>query len=142
MSSNTHRDAFGRTVRESRRLDDGIPWPTPDTSGMLPASWSASPIPSERVWTYGYDALGRRISVDDPDLGVLTYQYDVADRVTSQKDANRSEITFTYDALSRVTKKRARTKARPGGWRGRHRLFLRWRRGGHREQGPAGAAGE
>ncbi|KGM35346.1 hypothetical protein P409_04970 [Inquilinus limosus MP06] len=107
-----YRDAFGRTVKESR-------WLTADTPAVTVYRWDAADQlvgitdPIGATWTYRYDTLGRRISVSDPDLGYSTYQYDAASRLVRQKDARNSEITFTYDALSRVTRKRARLATDP-----------------------------
>jgi len=54
---------------------------------------------------FGYDTLGRKISMIDPDLGDLSYTYDENGNLKTQTDAKNQVITFAYDALNRVTSK-------------------------------------
>ena len=55
--------------------------------------------------TISYDSLGRKLSMDDPDMGRWQYAYDAVDNLTSQTDARGVTISFTYDALNRLTQK-------------------------------------
>jgi len=55
--------------------------------------------------SYQYDSLGRKVQLDDPDLGVWQYVYDADSNLISQTDAQGSTITLQYDELDRVTKK-------------------------------------
>jgi RHS repeat-associated protein len=59
----------------------------------------------------GYDSLGRKTSMIDPDMGAWSYGYDANGNLTSQTDANSQTMMFAYDNLDRLT-----TKAMPGGW--------------------------
>jgi len=52
-----------------------------------------------------YDSLGRKLSMNDPDMGRWTYAYDAVDNLTSQIDARGVTISFSYDALNRLTQK-------------------------------------
>lgn len=52
-----------------------------------------------------YDSLGRKLAMDDPDMGHWAYAYDAVDNLTSQTDARGVTINFTYDPLNRVTQK-------------------------------------
>ncbi len=52
-----------------------------------------------------YDKLGRKISMDDPDMGHWEYKYDLNGNLIEQKDANLKKIFFTYDSLNRLTRK-------------------------------------
>lgn len=52
-----------------------------------------------------YDSLGRKIAMDDPDMGHWTYAYDTVDNLASQTDARGVTISFAYDALNRLTQK-------------------------------------
>ncbi|OWJ64345.1 hypothetical protein BWR60_25070 [Inquilinus limosus] len=117
--SATRYDAFGRVRAGEQWKDNGTVAPTILT-------WDAAdqlvlvtdPHPTESgwagaTWRYGYDTLGRRISVSDPDLGASTYRYDIADRLVQQTDARKTVTSFAYDALSRVTRKRVRLKEQP-----------------------------
>ena len=61
------------------------------------------------VTTMGYDSLGRKRTMSDPDMGAWSYQYDPDDNLVTQTDAKNQTITFGYDALSRL-----RSKTVPG----------------------------
>ncbi len=52
-----------------------------------------------------YDSLGRKISMNDPDMGTWSYAYDEVGNLKSQTDAKNQTITFTYDNLNRLVKK-------------------------------------
>ncbi len=52
-----------------------------------------------------YDALGRKTSMSDPDMGAWGYEYDAVGNLTRQTDARGCVITFSYDALNRLTGK-------------------------------------
>jgi YD repeat-containing protein len=53
--------------------------------------------------TISYDVLGRKTSMDDPDMGVWSYGYDAAGNLAQQTDANGTTLCFYYDALNRPT---------------------------------------
>jgi RHS repeat-associated protein len=66
-----------------------------------------------------YDQAGRKIGMDDPDMGIAgtlqddnwawTYAYDALGNLTRQKDAKGQRICLYYDALNRLTGKHYRT---------------------------------
>jgi RHS repeat-associated protein len=53
--------------------------------------------------TLGYDLRGRKISMNDPDMGAWSYAYDVLGEVVRQTDAKGQLTTTVYDVLGRVT---------------------------------------
>jgi len=57
-------------------------------------------------WRYGYDLLGRRTSVADPDKGSSTSTYDDAGQVSSTTDARQVKLAFKYDKLGRKLEER------------------------------------
>lgn len=57
------------------------------------------------VTTISYDALGRKIAMDDPDMGYWEYSYDPAGNLIWQKDAKNQVVTFTYDEVNRLVNK-------------------------------------
>jgi len=57
------------------------------------------------VTTITYDKLGRKISMDDPDMGLWQYGYDLNGNLSWQMDAKGQRIDFTYDALNRLIRK-------------------------------------
>ncbi|HEX2912230.1 MAG TPA: RHS repeat-associated core domain-containing protein [Chloroflexia bacterium] len=65
------------------------------------------------VTSIGYDSLGRKTSMSDPDMGNWSYQYDVNGNLTQQTDAKSQSISFTYDAINRLTSKKMVGAANP-----------------------------
>ncbi|MCB8944224.1 MAG: hypothetical protein H6658_10760 [Ardenticatenaceae bacterium] len=68
-------------------------------SNSQPGSWLATT-------SMEYDAFGRKLSMDDPDMGDWTYSYDAAGNLTEQIDANQQKLCFEYDNLNRISVKR------------------------------------
>ncbi|MEP7199185.1 MAG: hypothetical protein ABI874_05135, partial [Chloroflexota bacterium] len=60
---------------------------------------------ANNVTTLTYDALSRKRTMTDPDMGYWQYNYDSASNLISQTDAKGQTITFVYDALNRLTNK-------------------------------------
>lgn len=52
-----------------------------------------------------YDTLGRKLTMDDPDMGYWSYTYDPNGNMLTQTDAKSQTITFSYDELDRVLTK-------------------------------------
>ncbi|MBC2734071.1 MAG: hypothetical protein HF981_06910 [Desulfobacteraceae bacterium] len=59
----------------------------------------------DNVTTVSWDTLGRKTSMDDPDMGAWSYTYDANGNLLTQTDAKNQDITFTYDELDRMTYK-------------------------------------
>ncbi|MFL5803006.1 MAG: RHS repeat domain-containing protein, partial [Roseiflexaceae bacterium] len=58
------------------------------------------------VTSMTYDSLGRKRTMDDPDLGVWSYSYDANSNLLTQTDAKGQTLWFGYDTLNRLTAKR------------------------------------
>ena len=54
---------------------------------------------------YSYDTLGRKKTMDDPDLGHWAYDYNEIGNLLKCTDAKQEEISYEYDNLSRLTSK-------------------------------------
>ncbi|MEM8862205.1 MAG: hypothetical protein AAGD96_28120, partial [Chloroflexota bacterium] len=65
------------------------------------------------VTDIAYDALSRKASMDDPDMGFWEYGYDGLGNLKQQKDANGNRVCFWYDDLNRVTDKSEKTDGQP-----------------------------
>lgn len=52
-----------------------------------------------------YDDVGRKIYMDDPDMGIWTYAYDFDGNLIRQTDGNNNRLCFYYDDLNRLTDK-------------------------------------
>lgn len=57
---------------------------------------------TRKVFTYAYDAGGRRTSMTDPDGGVTRYAYDPAGRLARLVTPDGLATTFSYDAAGRL----------------------------------------
>ena len=55
------------------------------------------------IWSYGYDLLGRKISVDDPDLGQSSATYTDQGDMRTSTDAEGQTLWSDYDVLGRKT---------------------------------------
>ena len=55
--------------------------------------------------TLTYDDLGRKLTMDDPDMGLWDYDYDPLGNLTAQTDAQSQRTCFYYDTVNRVTDK-------------------------------------
>jgi RHS repeat-associated protein len=55
--------------------------------------------------TISYDTLGRKISMNDPDMGIWKYVYDIEGNLIKQTNAKGVSIYFKYDQLNRVVNK-------------------------------------
>lgn len=66
-----------------------------------------SPEPSTAYFTttMKYDALGRKTSMSDADMGDWEYIYDAAGNLTEQYDGNENRLCFYYDRLNRLITK-------------------------------------
>jgi len=54
---------------------------------------------------FTYDTIGRRVAINDPDMGVWNYEYDLAGSLIKQVDSRGQTVEFTYDALARLKSK-------------------------------------
>ncbi|MCP4591906.1 MAG: hypothetical protein GY842_14320, partial [bacterium] len=48
-----------------------------------------------------YDGLGRKIWMNDPDMGIKTYQYDPSGNLVETVDAKNQVVRYTYDGVNR-----------------------------------------
>ncbi len=69
-----HSDAYGRKLREVRRLDSIDVATTYFFDHADNVTDMADPLGN--AWRYSYYSLGRRTRADDPDLGAWSYAYD------------------------------------------------------------------
>lgn len=52
--------------------------------------------------TQSFDALGRKLTIADPDRGLTTFTYDDVGNVLEKVDAKGQRMRFTYDAANRI----------------------------------------
>ncbi|WP_204753891.1 RHS repeat-associated core domain-containing protein [Herpetosiphon giganteus] len=61
---------------------------------------------NNNVTSMTYDSAGRKLTMNDPDMGAWSYSYDVDGNLVSQTDANNQTLSFDYDTLNRLTAKK------------------------------------
>lgn len=52
--------------------------------------------------TFRYDALSRKVFMNDPDRGIMQWNYDLASNVTNTFDAKGQQILYNYDGVNRL----------------------------------------
>ncbi|MDP2348541.1 MAG: SpvB/TcaC N-terminal domain-containing protein, partial [Gammaproteobacteria bacterium] len=67
---------------------------------LISKGTTSQPLNIETV--IGYDLLGRRISLDDPDQGEWAYEYNRFNELVEQEDALGQRTEMSYDALGRM----------------------------------------
>ncbi|MBN1869034.1 MAG: VCBS repeat-containing protein, partial [Candidatus Omnitrophica bacterium] len=111
-------DAYGRLIEKREYLGaDGRGAPVyPATGGYTLYAATGYAYDSEgnlvqtrdakgNITAVTYDSLGRKASMDDPDMGFWRYEYDLNGNLVKQTDAKGEVIHFTYDALNRLANK-------------------------------------
>jgi|GEM_PF-1068994 len=102
-------DAWGRTVSVTPPDGPAVNY-TYDILGRLLTATRGGATTKIK-----YDMAGRKIGMDDPDMGTAgtldddnwgwTYTYDALGNLTGQTDARGCTLTLTYDLLNRLTAK-------------------------------------
>ena len=72
-----------------------------DDLDRLTTVWQGTTIST----TLTYDFAGRKIAMNDPDMGVWTYGYDYLGNLMQQTDARGCVTSLSYDPLNRLTQK-------------------------------------
>lgn len=57
------------------------------------------------VTTMAYDIRGRKVTMDDPDMGHWEYRYNAAGELVWQRDAKGQEVSIVYDRLGRMVQR-------------------------------------
>lgn len=118
-------DRFNRTRTETIHTPDStIPSRKLYVDGRLAATTSKTGI----TMTYGYDALGRRVAVNDPRKGMSRLHYDAKGRLNYVEDAAGSRARFEYDPASgrKVAEYNALNKATRYQYNQRGQLIRTW----------------
>ena len=97
----------GHTVEKKYDLWGNIKKIT-DASGIVNYTYGSHGQPLQisydgKTISMAYDALGRKVSMNDPDAGTMTYTYDDFDRVITECDALNHQTQNTYDANGFLT---------------------------------------
>ena len=96
-------DIWGRTIQVIPPTNPSVTYTYDALDRLLTANYGGA------VTTLTYDYAGRKLSMNDPDMGAWSYAYDALGNLTRQKDAKNQRICFYYDLLNRLTGKHYRT---------------------------------
>jgi RHS repeat-associated protein len=97
-------DTFGRTTRVVPQIGPHLEY-LYDPAGRLKQVNNIAADSEVFSTTLTYDLAGRKLAMDDPDMGIWQYEYDALGNLLRQKDALGTQIAFTYDGLNRITLK-------------------------------------
>jgi RHS repeat-associated protein len=95
----TWSDALGRAYKVVPPGGPGVTY-TYDAADRLTSAQYGS-----YTTTLTYDVGGRKLSMDDPDMGYWTYKYDALGNLTRQTDARGCLTSLEYDKLNRLLEK-------------------------------------
>ena len=95
-----HRDAYGNIIQ----VDEYNLSSVYQTAYRYDSMGSLLTITDDagNISSMGYDSLGRKISMDDPDMGSWSYGYDANGNLIRQTDAKEQTTIFDYDELKRI----------------------------------------
>ncbi len=118
-------DRFNRTrtmtvhAPDSKRPSESV-----YVDGRLAATIGKSGI----TLTYGYDALGRRVAVEDPRKGVSTMHYDTNGRLAHVQDAAGNRTRYAYNKVTgrKIAEYNAHNKATRYAYNARGQLIRTW----------------
>ncbi|MEA4908101.1 MAG: hypothetical protein VB089_10790, partial [Anaerolineaceae bacterium] len=92
-------DIFGRLVEVIPSNGPGVTYTYDFANRMTDALYGSAATHIE------YDVAGRKLAMQDADMGSWSYQYNALGALTSQTDARGCVIGLSYDALDRLTGK-------------------------------------
>jgi YD repeat-containing protein len=99
-ATQTFFDVWGRTVQVLPPAGPGVTYTYDEADHLVQA------VRGGATTSLYYDKAGRKIELDDPDLGShWLYLYDAVNNLTQQTDARGCMIQLSYDPLERLTGK-------------------------------------
>jgi RHS repeat-associated protein len=106
----TISDIWGRTIQVDVPAGPDIFYEYTANNLLTKVIKGASLTDPNRIeTTMTYDYAGRKLAMDDPDMGAWSYQYNALGQLTRQTDAKDQTICLYYDAINRLTGKHYRT---------------------------------
>jgi YD repeat-containing protein len=101
----TTSDILGHVVAVERYWNTTGEWLASRNQVDAEGQVRASSDPAGNTLLLAYDGLGRKIAMNDPDLGAWYYAYDENGNLVGRSDAKGQQITMYYDPLNRLTLK-------------------------------------
>jgi len=95
-------DAFGRLLKSQGEIGPAVAYTYDPADRLLSALYGSA------LTQISYDLAGRKLTLDDPDMGLWSYAYDALGNLTRQTDARGQRICLYYDGLNRLLGKHYR----------------------------------
>ncbi len=92
-------DILGRTLSVTPPTGPGVVYDYDEVGNLLTATRGGATV------TLTYDQAGRKLTMDDPDMGDWIYAYNALGNMTRQEDAKDQVTCLYYDVLNRPTGK-------------------------------------
>ena len=92
-------DALGRAYKVVPPTGPGVTYTYDAADRLISAQYGPY------TTTLTYDIAGRKLAMDDPDMGYWTYQYDALGNLTQQTDARGCVTGLEYDEFNRLLEK-------------------------------------
>lgn len=100
----TATDALGQVIYQGEEENTFVRY-TYTSDGLL-ATTTVADDPNTII-ALSYDEFGRKVAMDDPDMGYWTYSYNGFDQISSQTNAKSQTTTMVYDLLGRMVQRHA-----------------------------------
>jgi RHS repeat-associated protein len=102
-STATSRDLWGRAVRVTPPLGPEVTYAYDELDRLLQVQKGTGA--SATFTSLEYDLAGRKIWMNDADMGAWSYDYDAVANLLTQTDARNCTTTLGYDPLNRLISK-------------------------------------
>ncbi len=102
LAKTTRTNALGQTVRVEEEEGSSVEYRYTVDGQLLTTTVAGD---AATTITLAYDERGRKISMDDPDMGYWTYAYDAYGQLIQQTDAKGQVVTMDYDQLGRLVRR-------------------------------------
>ena len=99
-SQTSVNNAIGQTVFKQEEEGTHIRYTYNSDGSLLTTEVDDDPSTLIRLH---YDEFGRKVQMDDPDMGTWRYTYDAFGNLKTQTDAKGQIVTMEYDLLNRMT---------------------------------------
>ncbi len=105
VATTSYTNVLGQTVRVQPQTGPWIQYVYNTAGQMVQVRQHTQNNTLFATTNFTYDIAGRKLTMDDPDMGDWRYAYDVLGNLTAQTDANACTTNLAYDTLNRLTQK-------------------------------------
>ncbi|WP_179957788.1 FG-GAP-like repeat-containing protein [Exilibacterium tricleocarpae] len=102
LTTTTTHNALGQKVRVEEEEGSTIDYTYNSDGNLLTTRVNSDP---DTTITLSYDEYGRKVAMDDPDMGLWQYAYNGFDELIRQTDAKGQVSRMEYDSLGRLVRR-------------------------------------